>query len=71
MNDSLNAEIALGTVSNVSEAVQWVGYTYLFVRLKKNPRLHGSLAFLPRKRTTHHRGKAKSFPKGTLCATHD
>ncbi|KAG9653459.1 hypothetical protein KCU95_g20481, partial [Aureobasidium melanogenum] len=24
---------------------------------------HGSLAFLPRKRTVHHRGKAKSFPK--------
>mmetsp|Transcript_7831 Transcript_7831/g.13644 ORF Transcript_7831/g.13644 Transcript_7831/m.13644 type:complete len:407 (-) Transcript_7831:67-1287(-) len=24
---------------------------------------HGSLAFLPRKRTKHHRGKVKSFPK--------
>lgn len=24
---------------------------------------HGSLGFLPRKRTTHHRGKIKSFPK--------
>ncbi|KAI5119901.1 hypothetical protein M0805_003705 [Coniferiporia weirii] len=41
MSDSLNAEIALGTVTNVTEAVQWIGYTYLFVRLRKNPRLHG------------------------------
>ncbi|KAL5530172.1 MUG81 [Sanghuangporus sanghuang] len=41
MSDSLNAEIALGTVSNVTEAVQWIGYTYLFVRLRKNPRYHG------------------------------
>ncbi|EJD01188.1 Sec63-domain-containing protein [Fomitiporia mediterranea MF3/22] len=41
MSDSLNAEIALGTVSNVAEAVQWIGYTYLFVRLRKNPRYHG------------------------------
>ncbi|KAH8118593.1 Sec63-domain-containing protein [Phellopilus nigrolimitatus] len=41
MSDSLNAEIALGTVTNVAEAVQWIGYTYLFVRLRKNPRLHG------------------------------
>lgn len=30
MTDSLNAEISLGTVSNVAEAVQWIGYTYLF-----------------------------------------
>jgi antiviral helicase SLH1 len=37
MIDSMNAEIALGTITNVSEAVQWMGYTYLFVRMKKNP----------------------------------
>jgi antiviral helicase SLH1 len=30
MVDSLNAEIALGTIANVQEAIQWLGYTYLF-----------------------------------------
>ena len=29
MIDSLNAEITLGTVTNVNEGVQWIGYTYL------------------------------------------
>ncbi|KAI0960008.1 hypothetical protein AcW1_004658 [Taiwanofungus camphoratus] len=41
MIDALNAEIALGTVSNVHDAVQWVGYTYLVVRLRKNPFQYG------------------------------
>jgi hypothetical protein len=30
MIDSMNAEIALGTITNANEAVQWMGYTYLF-----------------------------------------
>lgn len=34
-------KIALGTVANVEEAVQWLSYTYLFVRLRKNPLLYG------------------------------
>ena len=34
--DNLNAEISLGTVTSVQEAVQWLGYSYLFVRMKKN-----------------------------------
>ncbi|KAI4494071.1 hypothetical protein M0802_009225 [Mischocyttarus mexicanus] len=34
--DNLNAEIALGTISNVEEAVEWLSYTYLFVRMKLN-----------------------------------
>lgn len=41
MIDSLNAEIALGTVANVNEGVQWIGYTYLFVRMKRNPSSYG------------------------------
>jgi replicative superfamily II helicase len=41
MIDSMNAEIALGTVSNVQEGVTWLGYTYLFVRMKKNPMFYG------------------------------
>ncbi|KAH8106105.1 Sec63-domain-containing protein [Cristinia sonorae] len=41
MIDALNAEIALGTVANVHDAVQWVGYTYLYVRMRKNPFQYG------------------------------
>ncbi|KAL0582025.1 putative steryl acetyl hydrolase mug81 [Marasmius crinis-equi] len=41
MYDALNAEISLGTVSNASDAVQWLGYTYLFVRMRKNPFFYG------------------------------
>ncbi|KAF2457723.1 Sec63 Brl domain-containing protein [Lineolata rhizophorae] len=39
--DNLNAEIALGTVTSVPEAVQWLGYSYLFVRMKQSPRTYG------------------------------
>ena len=35
MVDNLNAEIVLGTVRNRDEAVQWLGYTYLWVTLSK------------------------------------
>ena len=41
MTDNLNAEISLGTVTNVDEAVQWLSYTYLFIRMKKNPMAYG------------------------------
>jgi antiviral helicase SLH1 len=43
--DALNAEIALGTVVNTHDAVRWLGYTYLFVRMRKNPFVYGS--YLP------------------------
>ncbi|KAF5387927.1 hypothetical protein D9615_000311 [Tricholomella constricta] len=39
--DSLNAEISLGTVANTRDAVRWLGYTYLFVRMQKNPFIYG------------------------------
>ena len=39
--DNLNAEIALGTVTSVPEAVQWLGYSYLFVRMQQNPLTYG------------------------------
>ncbi|CCF57836.1 hypothetical protein KAFR_0D01890 [Kazachstania africana CBS 2517] len=39
--DNLNAEISLGTVTNVDEAIQWLGYTYMFVRMRKNPFTYG------------------------------
>lgn len=41
INDNLNAEIALGTVTTIDEGVQWLGYSYLFVRWKKNPMAYG------------------------------
>lgn len=40
MADQLNAEIVLGTVTNLKEAVEWLGYTYLFVRMMKSPRVY-------------------------------
>jgi antiviral helicase SLH1 len=39
--DNLNAEISLGTVTSVSEAVTWIGYSYLFVRMRRDPRNYG------------------------------
>lgn len=39
--DNLNAEISLGTVTSVSEAVTWLGYSYLFVRMQRNPIAYG------------------------------
>ncbi|CAK0786311.1 hypothetical protein CVIRNUC_009524 [Coccomyxa viridis] len=39
--DNLNAEIVLGTVTNVKEACTWLSYTYLFVRMLKNPLAYG------------------------------
>ena len=39
--DHLNAEVALGTVTNVREGVSWLGYTYLIVRMRKNPLAYG------------------------------
>jgi antiviral helicase SLH1 len=41
--DALNAEISLGTVANINDAVQWLGYTYLFVRMRKNPFQYGNV----------------------------
>ncbi|XP_039972901.1 activating signal cointegrator 1 complex subunit 3 [Xiphias gladius] len=39
--DNLNAEIALGTVTNVEEAVKWLSYTYFYVRMRANPLAYG------------------------------
>eukprot|EP00761_Pharyngomonas_kirbyi_P009639 gb/GECH01009656.1/.p1 GENE.gb/GECH01009656.1/~~gb/GECH01009656.1/.p1 ORF type:complete len:2079 (+),score=534.85 gb/GECH01009656.1/:1-6237(+) len=41
ITDNLNAEVVLGTVTNVREAMQWLSYTYMFVRMKKNPMNYG------------------------------
>ncbi|XP_055901918.1 activating signal cointegrator 1 complex subunit 3 [Eupeodes corollae] len=39
--DNLNAEVASGTVTNIDEAVEWLSYTYLFVRMRINPHCYG------------------------------
>ncbi|KAG9255856.1 Sec63 Brl domain-containing protein [Emericellopsis atlantica] len=39
--DNLNAEISLGTVTSIQDAVTWIGYSYLFVRMKKSPLTYG------------------------------
>lgn len=41
LSDNLNAEIALGTVASVEEAVKWLSYTYLYVRMRCNPLVYG------------------------------
>jgi antiviral helicase SLH1 len=37
MVDAMNAEVSLGTISTVSEAIEWLGYTYLFGSLPMPP----------------------------------
>jgi pre-mRNA-splicing helicase BRR2 len=39
--DNLNAEIVLGTVQNAKDAVNWLGYTYLYIRMLRAPQLYG------------------------------
>merc|ERR1719341_1360105 len=41
MTDNLNAEISLGTVTNMEEAIAWLSYSYLYVRMRKNPQVYG------------------------------
>ncbi|KAI3361536.1 hypothetical protein L3Q82_013685 [Scortum barcoo] len=37
----LYIQVALGTVTNVEEAVKWLSYTYLYVRMRANPLAYG------------------------------
>ncbi|TYZ63781.1 hypothetical protein PybrP1_001841 [[Pythium] brassicae (nom. inval.)] len=39
--DNLNAEIVAGSVQTVAQAATWLGYTYLFIRMLRNPALYG------------------------------
>ncbi|KAJ2713418.1 Pre-mRNA-splicing helicase BRR2 [Coemansia spiralis] len=39
--DTLNAEVALGTVRSRDDAVEWLGYTYLYVRMLRSPAVYG------------------------------
>ncbi|PWY99701.1 putative ATP dependent RNA helicase [Testicularia cyperi] len=42
--DNLNAEVVLGTIRNRDEAVAWLGYTYLYVRMLRSPALYSVTA---------------------------
>lgn len=39
MPDMLNAEIVLGTIQSVKDAVTWLGYTYLYIRSVKEQKV--------------------------------
>mmetsp|Transcript_57678 Transcript_57678/g.103593 ORF Transcript_57678/g.103593 Transcript_57678/m.103593 type:complete len:2173 (-) Transcript_57678:154-6672(-) len=39
--DMVNAELVLGTIQTRQDAVNWLGYTYLYVRMMRHPRLYG------------------------------
>lgn len=39
--DMLNAEIVAGTVQSVKDAVHWLSYTYLYIRMLRSPQLYG------------------------------
>ncbi|CEP21995.1 unnamed protein product [Cyberlindnera jadinii] len=38
--DNLNAEIVLGTVSSLQDGVDWLGYSYLYVRMLSSPAVY-------------------------------
>ena len=41
LHEHLNAEIILGTISSVEQALDWIRSTYLFMRMKRNPTHYG------------------------------
>ncbi|XP_075249167.1 U5 small nuclear ribonucleoprotein 200 kDa helicase-like [Convolutriloba macropyga] len=42
--DHLCAEAVLGNINNTRDAVNWLGYTYLYIRMLRNPSLYGVIA---------------------------
>eukprot|EP00941_MAST-03F_sp_MAST-3F-sp1_P005082 g5082.t1 len=41
MTEFLNAEISLGSISSIEEAIEWVQSTFFYVRAQKNPEYYG------------------------------
>lgn len=39
--DNFNAEISLGAITTMEEAISWMRYTYLWVRMQRNPTAYG------------------------------
>jgi pre-mRNA-splicing helicase BRR2 len=42
--DALNADVVMGAVQNMKEAIDWLGYSFLYVRMLRNPTLYGIAA---------------------------
>lgn len=42
--DLLNAEIVAGSITNINDAAHWLGYTYLYIRMLKNPVLYNCIS---------------------------
>jgi pre-mRNA-splicing helicase BRR2 len=38
--DNLNSEVVLGTIKSRDDAVEWLGYTYLYIRMLQSPILY-------------------------------
>lgn len=47
--EHLNAEIVLGTITDIAVAMNWIKSTYLYVRALKNPKHYGIPAGLSSK----------------------
>lgn len=41
LTNHLNAEIHLGNVTNMTDALSWLKYTYFWIRMRKNPTAYG------------------------------
>ena len=41
VENTLNAEIAMGSINNEAEAMAWLRHTYLYVRMGRNPTGYG------------------------------
>lgn len=39
--DCLNAEIVLGGISTREDAIEWLGYSYLYIRMMREPKIYG------------------------------
>lgn len=39
--DNINAEIVAGSITSIEEGIEWLGYTYFFIRMLKSPSLYG------------------------------
>jgi ATP-dependent DNA helicase HFM1/MER3 len=39
--EHLNAEVVLGTITDVSVALEWLRSTFLYIRVMKNPKHYG------------------------------
>ncbi|XP_060602890.1 probable ATP-dependent DNA helicase HFM1 [Ruditapes philippinarum] len=46
--EHLNAEIVLNTITDISVAVEWLKYTFLYIRVMKNPTYYGMPSGLTR-----------------------